>query len=201
MSKLLDKFSKDCKGDEDPCREYKDEEPSIKVDKIAKLITQYEKEKIAVENGCKEVRESSEKFLKLVLPQGDGKSTPVLDGNIGRLEILVNDLVEQSTSQEITVIKQLQLRKNVLEGCLEYAQFEKNVNEVSAVSARCVYNMVTLLIITFLILVTCFRDFLCVNVEGTRKIPGRVIKARYLNSLGIMYEVAVFLIMKHITLT
>ena len=32
-------------------------------------------------------------------------------------------------------------------------------------------KLIKLLIITFLILFTCFRDFLYVNVEGTRKSP------------------------------
>ena len=83
-----------------------------------------------MEQGCREVRESSERFLKLVLPVGDGDHPPVLDGHFGRLEILVNDLVEQATSQEMPVIKQMQLRKNVLHGCLEYAKFEESAKEV-----------------------------------------------------------------------
>ncbi len=132
-SKLLEKFSKDCRGDEDPCLEFIEYELPHKQEKIASTIKQLDKEKIAVEQGCREVRESSERFLKLVLPVGDGDHPPVLDGHFGRLEILVNDLVEQATSQEMPVIKQMQLRKNVLHGCLEYAKFEESAKEVRLV--------------------------------------------------------------------
>ncbi|XP_065051810.1 triple functional domain protein-like isoform X2 [Rhopilema esculentum] len=128
-SKLLEKFSKDCRRDEDPCSEFSEYNLSHKQEKIALALSQLDKEKIAVEQSCREVRESSECFLQLVLPKGDGDNTPVLDGQFGRLEILVNDLVEQATSQEIPVLKQLQLRKNVLHGCLEYARFEESAKE------------------------------------------------------------------------
>ena len=66
-----------------------------------------------------------------MLPQGDGNNAPVLDGQDGRLEIRVNDLVEQATSQEIPVLKQMQLKKNVLQGCLEYAKFEESSKQVN----------------------------------------------------------------------
>ena len=130
VSKLLEKFSKDCRGDEDPCLDFIEYELPEKQTKIAAAICQLDKEKSAVEQGCREVRESSERFLRLVLPQGDGNNPPVLDGQDGRLEIRVNDLVEQATSQEIPVLKQMQLKKNVLQGCLEYAKFEESAKEV-----------------------------------------------------------------------
>lgn len=130
VSKLLEKFSKDCRGDEDPCIEFIEYELPEKQGKIVAAICQLDKEKIAVEQGCREVRESSERFLHLVLPKGDGDNPPVLDGQDGRLEILVNDLVEQATSQEIPVLKQMQLKKNVLQGCLEFARFEESATEV-----------------------------------------------------------------------
>lgn len=133
VSKLLEKFSKDCRGDEDPCIEFIEYELTQKQEKIALSICQLDKEKIAVEQGCREVREFSERFLRLVLPQGDGDHPPVLDGQFGRLEILVNDLVEQATSQEIPVLKQMQLKKNVFQGCLEYARFEESAKEVCMV--------------------------------------------------------------------
>ena len=131
VSKLLEKFSKDCLGDEDPCLDFIEYELPQKQEKISAAISQLDKEKSAVEQGCREVRESSERFLRLVLPQGDGNNAPVLDGQDGRLEIRVNDLVEQATSQEIPVLKQMQLKKNVLQGCLEYAKFEESSKQVN----------------------------------------------------------------------
>lgn len=130
VSKLLEKFSKDCLGDEDPCLDFIEYELPQKQEKISAAISQLDKEKSAVEQGCREVRESSERFLRLVLPQGDGNNAPVLDGQDGRLEIRVNDLVEQATSQEIPVLKQMQLKKNVLQGCLEYAKFEESSKQM-----------------------------------------------------------------------
>ena len=44
-----------------------------------------------------------------------------------------------------------------------------NYLKLSFVFNMCVYNLINLLIITFLILFTCLRDSVCVNVEGTRK--------------------------------
>ncbi|XP_057304422.1 triple functional domain protein-like isoform X4 [Hydractinia symbiolongicarpus] len=129
VGKLLDKFSKDCKSDEDPCEKFADYELKFKREKIEALIKKSEPEKKAVEDGCLKVKESSEEFLRRVLPKGDGTTTPVIDGAIGRLEITVNDLVEQVTSQEAFVLKQIQLRKTVLAGCAEMVWFEENVQE------------------------------------------------------------------------
>lgn len=98
------------------------------------MIKKSEPEKKAVEDGCLKVKESSEEFLRRVLPKGDGTTTPVIDGAIGRLEITVNDLVEQVTSQEAFVLKQIQLRKTVLAGCSEMVWFEENVQEVDYLS-------------------------------------------------------------------
>ena len=97
------------------------------------MLKKSEQEKKAVEEGCLKVKNSSEEFLKCVLPKGDGEQTPIIDGSIGRLEIIVGDLVEQVTSQEAFVLRQIQLRKNVLTGCLEYVKFEESAQEVWAI--------------------------------------------------------------------
>jgi hypothetical protein len=131
VGKLLEKFSKDCKSDEDPCHKFGEYELTYKKEKIEALIKKSEQEKKAIEEGCQKVKDCSEEFLKCVLPKSEGKVTPIIDVNIGRLEIVVGDLVEQVTSQEVFVVKQLQLRKNVLMGCLDYARFEANAHEVS----------------------------------------------------------------------
>ena len=107
-----------------------DYELKFKREKIEALIKKSEPERKAVEDGCLKVKECSEEFLKRVLPSGDGNTTPVIDGTIGRLEITVNDLVEQVTSQEAFVLKQIQLRKTVLSGCAEFVCFQETVQEV-----------------------------------------------------------------------
>ena len=65
------------------------------------------------------------------MPTGDGMTTPVIEGSVGRLEIIVHDLVEQVTSQETFVLKQIKLRRTVLTGCSEFVSFQENVQEVS----------------------------------------------------------------------
>ena len=54
----------------------------------------------------------------------------IFQGPAGRLEITVNDLVEQVTSQEAFVLKQIELKKNVLAGCVEFVAFQESVQEV-----------------------------------------------------------------------
>lgn len=131
MSKLLDKFSKDCKSEEDPCSVFCNYDLNIRREKIAALIKQSEPERKAVEDGCLKVKDSAAEFLKRVLPSGDGNTTPVIEGTVGRLEITVDDLVQQVTSQEAFVLKQIQLRKNVLASCVDYVNFEEKVQGVS----------------------------------------------------------------------
>ena len=127
---MLDKFSKDCKSEEDPCEKFSEYQLKFKREKIEALIKKSEPEKKAVEDGCQKVKECSEEFLKRVLPSADGEVQPVIDGAVGRLEILVNDLVEQVTSQEAFVLNKIQLRKTVLEGCLEMVEFAEKVEQV-----------------------------------------------------------------------
>lgn len=134
VAKLLEKFSKDCKCDGDPCEKFGDYELKFKREKIESLIKKSEPERKAVEDGCLKVKECSEEFLKRVLPSGDGNTTPVIDGTIGRLEITVNDLVEQVTSQEAFVLRQIQLRKTVLSGCAEFVFFQESVQEVDVLN-------------------------------------------------------------------
>ena len=130
MSKLLEKFSKDCKSDEDPCSKLCDYDLIHKKEKLEASIKNSEPERKAVEEGCLKVRESSEEFLKKVLPTTTGSPAPIFDGSVGRLEIVVHDLVEQVTSQETFVLKQLQLRKTVVAGCVEYVLFQGEVEQV-----------------------------------------------------------------------
>ena len=126
----MDKFSKDCRSEEDPCSVFNNYELKYRREKIEALIKQSEPERKAVEDGCMKVKDSAQEFLKHVLPSGDGNTTPVIEGNVGRLEITVQDLVEQVTSQEAFVLKQIQLRKNVLANCAEFVSFEEKIQEV-----------------------------------------------------------------------
>ena len=126
----MEKFSKDCRSDEDPCSVFSEYELQFRREKIEAMIKQSEPERKAVEDGCLKVKDSAQEFLKHVLPSSDGDTTPVIDGTVGRLEITVQDLVEQVTSQEAFVLKQIQLRKNVLANCAEFVTFEENVQEV-----------------------------------------------------------------------
>ena len=142
VRKLLEKFSKDCKNDGDPCAVFGDYELKFKREKIEALIKKSEPERKAVEDGCLKVKECSEEFLKRVLPSNDGNIAPIIDGPMGRLEITVNDLVEQVTSQEAFVLKQIELRKTVLIGCAECVTFQENVKDMlHLVAEKC--SMVT----------------------------------------------------------
>ncbi|XP_065656254.1 triple functional domain protein isoform X8 [Hydra vulgaris] len=129
VAKLLEKFSKDCKSDEDPCSKLSDYDLKHKKEKLEACMKNTEPERKAVEEGCLKVKESSEEFLKNVLPASSGFPL-IVDGSIGRLEIIVHDLVEQVVSQETYVLKQLQLRKTVVAGCVEYVLFQEEVEQV-----------------------------------------------------------------------
>uniref|UniRef100_T2MII8 Triple functional domain protein n=1 Tax=Hydra vulgaris TaxID=6087 RepID=T2MII8_HYDVU len=129
VAKLLEKFSKDCKSDEDPCSKLSDYDLKHKKEKLEACMKNTEPERKAVEEGCLKVKESSEEFLKNVLPASSGFPL-IVDGSIGRLEIIVHDLVEQVISQETYVLKQLQLRKTVVAGCVEYVLFQEEVEQV-----------------------------------------------------------------------
>jgi len=128
----LDKFSKDCRSEEDPCAVFSNYELQFRREKIEALIKQAEPERKAVEDGCLKVKDSAQEFLKHVLPSSDGNTTPVIDGTVGRLEITVQDLVEQVTSQEAFVLKQIELRKNVLSNCVDFVTFDEKIQEVSS---------------------------------------------------------------------
>lgn len=130
MTKLLEKFSKDCKSEEDPCQQFNDYELKAKLKKLEALIKKSEPERKAVEDGCQKVKECSEEFLKKILPEGEGDT---------KIEISVGDVVEHVTSQETYVLKQIQLRKTVVAGCVEFVNFQQQVNEVRL--AICSYYM------------------------------------------------------------
>ncbi|XP_066917707.1 kalirin-like isoform X10 [Clytia hemisphaerica] len=133
IGKLLEKFSKDCRSEEDPCAVFSSYELRFRREKIEALMKQSEPERKAVEDGCLKVKDSSQEFLKHVLPSSDGNQTPVIEGTVGRLEITVQDLVEQVTSQEAFVLKQIQLRKNVLANCAEFVTFEEEVTQTLSI--------------------------------------------------------------------
>lgn len=90
------------------------------------------------------LQDCSDEFLKCILPKGDGTSAPVIEGSVGRLEIIVGDLVEQVTSQEAFLVKQLQLRRTVLGGCLDYVKFEESAQEVSGRLILSIYLLILL---------------------------------------------------------
>ena len=81
VNKLLEKFSKDCKCEGDPCEQFEEYQLKFRREKLESLIKKSEPERKAVEDGCLKVKECSEEFLKHVLPSGDGTTTPVIEVN------------------------------------------------------------------------------------------------------------------------
>ena len=77
-------------------------------------------------NGCGEIRKNAETFLKLV---GNSNGS-AMDGSAERLELQVRDILDQLRGQEQIVLEMMNMKKSILDDCLQSVEIELGAKQV-----------------------------------------------------------------------